>query len=273
VDALRRWWWVIHLWVEGAWELITAAIMAFILIKVTGVERKVVEKWLYVETGVFLFTGIVGTGHHYYWIGAPDYWLWWGGIFSAMEPLPVLLMVVDTWLHVKERTKPMVNPLLWTYIVGMALYHFLGAGVWGFIHTLPPINYYTHGSQVTVSHGHLAFFGAYALLNLIIFYYAMPQFKNIRKYEAKLGYWGFWTMCVSMLFLGLTFGVAGILQTYLERFLDIGYMTAHFTMMFWFKVAIFFGVFFLAGVLMTVTHLFTLKPVKETPGEQVLEGY
>jgi nitric oxide reductase subunit B len=267
------WWWVIHLWVEGAWELITAAIMAFILIKVTGVERKVVEKWLYVETGVFLFTGIVGTGHHYYWIGAPDYWLWWGGIFSAMEPLPVLLMVVDTWLHVKERTKPMVNPLLWTYIVGMALYHFLGAGVWGFIHTLPPINYYTHGSQVTVSHGHLAFFGAYALLNLIIFYYAMPQFKNIRKYEAKLGYWGFWTMCVSMLFLGLTFGVAGILQTYLERFLDIGYMTAHFTMMFWFKVAIFFGVFFLAGVLMTVTHLFTLKPVKETPGEQVLEGY
>lgn len=53
------WWWVIHLWVEGAWELITAAIMAFILIKVTGVERKVVEKWLYVETGVFLFTGIV----------------------------------------------------------------------------------------------------------------------------------------------------------------------------------------------------------------------
>lgn len=182
-------------------------------------------------------------------------------------------MVVDTWLHVKGRTKPMVNPLLWTYIVGMSIYHFLGAGVFGFIHTLPPNNYYTHGSQITVSHGHLAFFGAYALLNLIVFYYAMPQFKNIRKYEAKLGYWGFWTMCISMLFLGFTFGIAGILQTYLERFLDIGYMTAHFTMMFWFKVAIFFGVCFLAGVLMTVTHLFTLKPAKEREGEQVLEGY
>jgi nitric oxide reductase subunit B len=78
---------------------------------------------------------------------------------------------------------------------------------------------------------------------------------------------------VSMLFLGLTFGVAGVLQVYLERFLDIGYMTAHFTMMFWFKVAIFFGVFFLAGVLMTVIHLFTLKPVKEVPGEEILEGY
>ena len=72
------WWWVIHLWVEGAWELFTAAIAAFIIIEVTGVERKVVEKWLYVETGLFLFTGLVGTGHHYYWIGSPDYWLWWG---------------------------------------------------------------------------------------------------------------------------------------------------------------------------------------------------
>ena len=86
------WWWVIHLWVEGAWELIAAAMLAFILIKMTGVERSVVEKWLYVELGLFLFTGIAGTGHHYYWLGAPRYWLYVGGIFSALEPLPIVLM-------------------------------------------------------------------------------------------------------------------------------------------------------------------------------------
>jgi len=257
------WWWVVHLWVEGAWELITAAIIAFIIIQVTGVERKVVEKWLYVETGLFLFTGIVGTGHHYYWIGAPDYWLWWGGIFSALEPLPILLMVVDTWFHVRERKNPIVNKLIWVYIVGLSIYHFVGAGVFGFIHTLPPINYYTHGSQITVSHGHLAFFGAYALLNLTVFYYAMPQFKGIEKYQQKAGFWGFWTMSVSMFLLGLVFGIAGVLQVYLERFLDIGYSTAHITMMFWFKIALFFGVCFLAGVVTTVYHLFTLKPVTE----------
>jgi nitric oxide reductase subunit B len=257
------WWWVIHLWVEGAWELITASIIAFVIIQVTGVERKVVEKWLYVETGLFLFTGIVGTGHHYYWIGAPDYWLWWGGIFSALEPLPILLMVVDTWLHIRERKNPIVNHLLWVYIVALALFHFVGAGVFGFTHTLPPINYYTHGSQITVSHGHMAFFGAYALLNLTVFYFALPQFKGIEKYKATAGYWGFWTMTVSMFLLGLVFGVAGVLQVYLERFLDIGYSTAHITMMFWFKVALFFGVCFLAGTLTTVYHLFTLKPVEE----------
>lgn len=257
------WWWVIHLWVEGAWELITAAIIAFIIIEVTGVERQVVEKWLYVETGLFLFTGLVGTGHHYYWIGAPDYWLWWGGIFSALEPLPVLLMVIDTWMHIRERKNPIVNPLLWTYIMGLALFHFFGAGIFGFIHTLPAINYYTHGSQITVSHGHLAFFGAYALLNLVIFYFAVPQLKGIEKFDDRLGVWGFWIMVVSMLFMGLVFGVAGVLQTTLERILDIGYSTAHITMMFWFKTVLFFGVFFLGGVLLTVYHLFTLKEAKD----------
>ena len=253
------WWWVIHLWVEGAWELITAAIVAFIIIAVTGVERKVVEKWLYVETGLFLFTGLVGTGHHYYWIGAPDYWLWWGGIFSALEPLPIALMVLDTWMHIKERKNPIINPLLWTYIMGLALFHFLGAGVFGFIHTLPPVNYYTHGSQITVSHGHLAFFGAYALLNLVVFYFALPKLKGIEKFDDRLGVWGFWTMVISMVFMGVVFGVAGVLQTYLERILDIGYSTAHMSMMFWFKSVLFFGVIFLAGVLMTVYHLFAMK--------------
>ena len=261
------WWWVIHLWVEGAWEVVTAAIVAFIIMEVTGVERKVVEKWLYVETGLFLFTGIVGTGHHYYWLGAPDYWLWWGGVFSALEPLPIVLMVIDTWMHVRQRKNPIINPLTWTYIVGLAVYHLVGAGIWGFIHTLPPINYYTHGSQITVSHGHMAFFGAYGLLNLTIFYFALPRLKGIRKYRDTAGIWGFWIMSIAMFFLGLVFGVAGILQTYLERFLDIGYSTAHITMMFWFRVAFGIGVVFLWGVLITVWHLFTIKPVEESAPE------
>ncbi|HEY6871719.1 MAG TPA: cbb3-type cytochrome c oxidase subunit I [Geobacteraceae bacterium] len=261
------WWWVIHLWVEGAWEVVTAAIVACIIMEVTGVERQVVEKWLYVETALFLFTGIVGTGHHYYWIGAPDYWLWWGGVFSALEPLPIVLMVVDTGMHVRERKNPIINPLTWTYIVALAIYHLVGAGLWGFMHTLPPINYYTHGSQVTVSHGHLAFFGAYGLLNLTIFYFAFPRMKNIRKYRDRAGQWGFWIMVVAMFLLGLTFGVAGILQTYLERFLDIGYSTAQITMMFWFRIAFAIGVVFLCGVLLTVWHLFTLEAVEEGAAE------
>jgi len=256
------WWWVIHLWVEGAWELVTAAIFAFVLMKLTGVEREVVEKWLYVEIGLFLFTGIAGTGHHYYWIGAPRYWLWIGGIFSALEPLPILLMLVDTMRHVKERKAPIVNPLTWTYAVGCAIYHMIGAGVWGFLHTLPQINYYTHGSQVTVSHGHLAFFGAYALFNLTVFYYAMPKVRGIEVYDDRRGKAGFWIMSIAMMLLGLWFGVAGVIQSYVERALGLGYMTAQSYMRLWMGAAFFTGLAFLAGVLTTVTDLLTLRPAR-----------
>jgi len=140
--------------------------------------------------------------------------------------------------------------------------HFIGAGVWGFLHTLPQINYYTHGSQVTVSHGHLAFFGAYALLNLMTFYYAMPKLQGIAAYDDRRGKIGFWTMCTAMMIMGLTFGVAGVLQSYIERVLGMGYMVAQGYMRLWMGVTMVAGLFFLGGLLTTVVDLFTLRPAK-----------
>ena len=257
------WWWVIHLWVEGAWELVTAAIFAFVLMKLTGVERQVVEKWLYVEIGLFMFTGIAGTGHHYYWIGAPTYWLWIGGIFSALEPLPILLMLIDTMNYVKHRQTKIVNPHTWTIAIGCAVMHLIGAGVWGFIHTLPQINYYTHGSQVTVSHGHLAFFGAYALLNIMVFYYAMPRIKGIEVYDDSRGKIAFWTMSTAMMLMGLSFGIAGVVQSYFERVLGMGYMATQSYMKLWLGVTFVLGLFFFIGVLVMVVDLFTLRPARK----------
>ncbi|MCP4879499.1 MAG: nitric-oxide reductase large subunit, partial [Gammaproteobacteria bacterium] len=88
------WWWVVHLWVEGVWELILGAIMAFVLIKITGIDREVIEKWLYMIIAMALITGILGTGHHYFWIGTPDYWQVLGSIFSALEPIPFFMMTL-----------------------------------------------------------------------------------------------------------------------------------------------------------------------------------
>jgi nitric oxide reductase subunit B len=258
------WWWVIHLWVEGAWELITAAIAAYMLLKLTGVDRRVVEKWLYVELGLFLFTGIAGTGHHYYWLGAPRAWLWIGGAFSALEPLPILLMVWDTWRATKDRRGALLPRLTWVYIGGMAILHFVGAGLFGFAHTLPQINYYTHGSQVTVSHGHLSFYGAYALLNLSFFYFAMPRIKGFPggRYDERAGHWGFWLTTLGVLGMSLAFAVAGVLQTYLERIRGEPYMVAQEPMRFWMLVVFIHGLIVLAGVLVTVTHLLTLRPAR-----------
>jgi nitric oxide reductase subunit B len=255
------WWWVIHLWVEGAWELIAAAMTAFILIKLTGVERKVVEKWLYVELGLFLFTGIAGTGHHYYWLGAPKYWLWVGGIFSALEPLPIALMVWDTWRDVRHRTTPLRPRLTWVYLVGMVVLHFVGAGLFGMAHTLPQVNYYTHGSQVTVSHGHLAFYGAYVLLNLTFFYLAIPRIKGLRdgEYDERSGHLGFWLTSMGVVGMSLAFGVAGVLQSYLERYLGQPYMVAQEPIRFWMAIVAAHGVLVVAGVVVIVKHLLTLK--------------
>jgi nitric oxide reductase subunit B len=263
------WWWVIHLWVEGAWELIAAALTAFLLIKMTGVERSVVEKWLYVELGLFLFTGIAGTGHHYYWLGAPRYWLYFGGIFSALEPFPILLMVVDTYRHTREGSHPLRPRLTWVFLIGGVILHFVGAGLFGFAHTLPQINYYTHGSQVTVSHGHLAFFGAYVLLNLTFFYFAMPRLKAFpgAAFQEKLGHWGFWSMSLGVLGMSLSFAVAGVLQTYLERVQGQDYMISQEPIRFWMFMAFLHGLVVVAGVFMIVWHLLTLKPAAQLAGQ------
>ena len=93
IDSFFRWW-VVHLWVEGVWELIMGGILAFLLIKITGVDREVIEKWLYVIVGLTFISGILGTGHHYYYIGAGKIWLIVGGVFSALEPLAFLGMAL-----------------------------------------------------------------------------------------------------------------------------------------------------------------------------------
>ena len=218
------WWWVVHLWVEGTWELVMASILAFLMIKLTGVDREVVAKWLYVIVGLSLFSGILGTGHHYYWIGTPGYWQWIGSIFSALEVIPFFAMVIFAFTMVWKggRDHPNKAALLWS--LGCAVMSFFGAGVWGFLHTLAPINYYTHGTQVTAAHGHLAFYGAYAMINLAMFTYAMPNLMKREPYKQVLNMWSFWIMTSGVAFMTFALTFAGVVQTHLERVMGMSYM-------------------------------------------------
>ena len=252
------WWWVIHLWVEGAWELVTAAIMAFILMKLTGVDRERIEKWLYVEVGLVLFTGIAGIGHHYYWIGTPGYWLWVGGAFSALEPLPILLMVADTLRDVRDRKAEVTNRIALYWAVGCAVMHFFGAGVWGFAITLPQINRWIHGTQVTASHGHFAFYGAYAMLNLTLIYFALPQIKGLGKFDQNLSFKAFWTMNFFMIMMVMALTVAGVVQVYFQRVMGLDYLATQGYMRLWFAAFLVSGLGFAAGCLMYVVDFFRL---------------
>ncbi len=216
IDSYFRWW-VVHLWVEGVWELIMGGILAYLLIKLTGVDREVIEKWLYVIVGLTFLSGILGTGHHYYYIGTPKYWLIVGGIFSALEPLAFLGMALFAIVMYKRsgRDHPNKLALLWT--IGCAIMSFVGAGFLGFAHTLPQVNLYTHGTLVTAMHGHLAFWGAYAMIVLAIIAYAMPQMTGRKRYSSMTGIIAFWMSNIGMLGMTGAFAVAGIAQVYLER--------------------------------------------------------
>src|SRR6478735_3421269 len=222
VDKLY-WWYVIHLWVEGVWELVMASILAFLVIKMTGVDREVVEKWLYAIVGLSLFSGLLGTGHHYYWIGAPGYWQWIGSLFSTLEVAPFFTMILFTVKMTRKagRNHPNRAAMLWA--LGCAVMAFFGAGVWGFLHTLAPINYYTHGTQVTAAHGHLAFFGAYVMLNLAVMAYAIPQLRRRAPYNQWLSMTSFWIMCTAMTVMTFALTFAGIVQVHLQRVLGESY--------------------------------------------------
>jgi nitric oxide reductase subunit B len=237
--------------------------MAFVLLKITGVDRQVIEKWLYVEVALVLITGIIGTGHHYYWIGTPNYWLWWGGIFSALEPLPILFMVFDTLNHVRHRKLEVTNRLVLYWAVGCAVFHFIGAGVWGMIHTLPQVNRWTHGTQVTTSHGHMAFFGAYAMMILTVIYYALPKLKGLTQFSQKRGFWAFWLTTTSMMIMGLAFGAAGLIQSYFQRGLGIDFLTVQGFMRPWIAGVFFTGLAFLIGTLIYVIDVLCLATKKE----------
>src|SRR5512146_1314211 len=126
------WWWIIHLWVEGTWEMVAAAVMAFVLLKLTGVDRSRLAKYLYAEVALVLITGIIGIGHHYYWIGTPSYWLLWGAIFSAFEPVPIALMTYDALTSMNRRKIQPANRVTWWWLGGSAVAHLIGAGMLGF---------------------------------------------------------------------------------------------------------------------------------------------
>jgi len=254
------WWWIIHLWVEGFWELIAAALAAFLLIKLTGVARATMYRWLYVEVTLVLVTGIIGIGHHYYWIGTPRYWLLWGAVFSAFEPLPIALMAVDAFRSMRERPVAAADRVPAYFVIGTAIGHFLGAGVWGFAMTLPQINKWTHGTQVTASHGHFAFFGAFGLLALAAAFYMVPRLRAAGAVPSRRGLWSFWLMAAGMLSMVLAFTIAGVVQTYLYRLLGMDFMTVRTDYVaFWmFWVWAFGLVLFLPGTLLCAWDLFAI---------------
>ncbi|TGN05647.1 cbb3-type cytochrome c oxidase subunit I [Leptospira bandrabouensis] len=247
LDSYFRWW-VVHLWVEGVWELIMGGILAFLLIKLTGVDREVIEKWLYVVVGLTFLSGILGTGHHYYWIGTPKYWLMVGGIFSALEPLAFLGMAIWALNMYRKKGKNHPNKIALYWTLGSAMMSFIGAGFLGFAHTWPAVNQWTHGTLITAMHGHLAFWGAYAMLVLAVISYAMPNLTGRKLFTGMSGYLAFWASNIGMLGMTGALAVAGITQVYLERKLGMDFLVVQKEIIFHFIGMLLAATLFTVGI-------------------------
>jgi len=263
MDSYWRWW-VVHLWVEGVWELIMGAILSFLLIKLTGVDREIVEKWLYIIVGFTFLSGILGTGHHYYYIGTPKYWLWIGGAFSALEPVAFLGMAIYAIAMAKKGGKTPDNKMAMSWTIGTAVLSFVGAGFLGFAHTLPQVNMYTHGTLVTAMHGHLAFWGAYACLVLAMITYAMPLLTGRKLQDTAMNIFAFWTSNIGMLAMTVAFGIAGVAQVYLERRIGIDFLTVQKEIAVHFLGLVLAATLFTAGIIAFVWNFIRFgKPVGE----------
>ena len=231
-------WWTIHLWVEGVWEMIQGGFLAYLLIRLSGADREVMEKWLYVIVGLVFIAGILGTAHHYYWVGVPTYWLPIGGIFSALEPLALVGMAIYAYSAMRRSGLAHPNTLALHWTIGSAVFTLFGAGLLGLAHTFPDVNKWTHGTLITAMHGHAAFYGAYAMIVLAMITFALPAMTPGRSEQGSgIGYWSFWLQFGGMFGMTLSFATAGIAQVYLERILGLGYLDAqlkiqvHFVML------------------------------------------
>lgn len=249
------WWYTIHLWVENTFELILIAFLGYLVLKLTAVDREEVEKWLYILASLVIFSGLLGTGHHYYWIGTPGYWQWIGNVFSTLEVVPffgfVLFVFYSVWKG--RRDHPNKAAILW--LLGCVVFGFFGAGVWGFMHTLSFINYYTHGTQVTAAHGHHAFYGAYVMISVAMMIYALPHLRGRQPYNQLGTMWGFWIVSGAVAFMTFALTFAGVVQVHLQRvrgepFMDIQEELALFYWMRWGSgVVLVLGVLLLVGAL------------------------
>ncbi len=210
-------WFVVHLWVEGIFEFFGVAVISMFLVMLGLADKKEAMKVAYFTATLVFASGIIGTAHHYYWYGGPSYWLALGSVFSSLEPIPLILLVVRAWMEYKAiqdsgRQFPYRWPLL--FITASSFWNFVGAGVFGFTINLPVVNYFEHGTYLTANHGHAALFGVYGMLSLAILLFSWRSLVSDEAWDSKLLSWTFWLLNAGLaLMCAITLLPVGLAQT------------------------------------------------------------
>ncbi|WP_366922443.1 cbb3-type cytochrome c oxidase subunit I [Metallumcola ferriviriculae] len=260
VDEVVKFW-VVHLWEEMSLELLGTSIIAAYVLSSTPRNRRAVHTILYLDLAFVLITGFFATGHHYYWIGLPHYWLWVGGIFSTLQVLPSVFLIYSQYKSYRaEKFQSMsrAEKLGFAFIVSSLFYHFLGAGVLGWILAMPFINNFAHGTYLTSSHAHFALFGVFGFLALGFAVYILTNEFPLKNKDYKRLWWSIAFLNVGLLIMGLALAIAGTLETYLYRILGNDFMETQRILIPYLVIRTAGGAVFSAGGLILAWTIFKL---------------
>jgi len=193
-------WWVVHMWVEGAFEFFIVAIIGLTLVSMNLLTRRSAEKAVMLQALLVMGTGVIGVSHHYWWIGMPDYWVPIGSVFSTLELLPLIFILYEAIGQYRAMTASGGFPykLPFMFIVASGVWNFVGAGVLGFFINLPLVNYYEHGTYLTVGHAHAAMFGAFGFLALGMVAYMLQLSIDPERWDGSWLRASFWLWNVGL---------------------------------------------------------------------------
>ena len=228
VDDYYRWW-VIHLWVELTFELFATGVLAFFTVSLGLVTHKAAVRTMFFELFLIMLSGTLGVGHHYWWQGLDQYWIAIGGIFSALEPLPLALLMIEAWKQQRELNNSEAGfqfNTVFMWLIGSAFLNWIGAGFFGMVINTPTIDYYAHGTYLIMPHGHVALLGAFGYLSIAFIYMTARtnSLANNLEWNGTLSKWGFWLLTIGVIIFAIPTLVIGMHQA--EISMNMGYYFA-----------------------------------------------
>ena len=229
ISIVEYWrWWVVHLWVEGFFEVFAVAVMSFLFVKLGLLRGKTATEAVLFATIVYLTGGVLGMFHHLYFVGVTTAGVALGAAFSALEVVPLAIIgleAYETWSH--SRATPWMARYRWPilFFLAVSFWNLVGAGLFGFLINTPIALYYMQGLNLTPLHGHTALFGVYGMLGIGLMLFCLRGLKPEAHWHAGLLRGAFWCFNIGLALMALlTLLPMGVLQ--LQAALENGYWFA-----------------------------------------------
>ncbi len=218
-------WFVVHIWVESIFEFFGVAVISLFLVTLGLVTPKSALRVAYLTAILVFLAGIPGTAHHYFWYGGPSFWLAMGGVFSSLEPIPLILLVVRAWMEYKSiRAEGKEFPYRWPlyFLTASSVWNFVGAAMFGFMINLPIVNYYEHATYLTANHAHTAMFGVYGMLSIALILFCWRGLVENKHWNDRILMLSFWGLNGGLFLMFLTgllpIGLMQVWQSYDQGF-------------------------------------------------------